>query len=309
MLKVAFWGLVALDLLGILLLFVLGLAAAGSSRTSPVQVTLLLLILPCIPLAASVVLFVRATSPVGRLVALVVAAAPLLILVSARAMAVAQLRATTNERGEMTFFRRGPTREIAEAIARNDSRAVASLVPKVNVNATGLSDVTLLLLAARQLRQTPEQHDVLRVLLAAGADPNKGGQYELPFAIVIQQSGKAGTEPVKLMLDAGANPNLATSFGEPVWFAATGQSASLETLTLLLDRGADMNAIARNESTALFSAASARNWKAALLLLDRGADWRRGRSVNGLPFKSLIDSYVGAESGDSAYADVRRRLQ
>ena len=308
-LKVAFWGLVALDLAGILLLFVLGLAAAGSSRTSPAQVTLVLLVLPCIPLIASVVVFTRATSPVGRLVALLVAAAPLVILVSARAMALMQLRANTNERGEMTFFRSGPMRDIAEAIARNDARTVASLVPAVNVNATGSSDVTLLLLAARQLRRTPEQHDVLRVLLAAGADPNKGGQYELPLAIAIQQSGKAGLEPVKLMLDAGANPNLTTSFGEPVWFAATGQSSSVETLALLLDRGAQINALARNESTALFSAANARNWKAALVLLERGADWRRGRSVNGLPFKSLIDSQVGLESGDSAYANVRRLVQ
>ena len=309
MMRVAFWGLVALDLLGILLLFVLGLAAAGSSRTSPVQVTLLLLVLPCIPLAASVVLFVRATSPVGRVVALLLAASPLLILVSARAIAEVRLRANTNERGDLTFFQSGPMREIAEAIARNDSRTVASLVPRVDVNETGFSDVTLLLLATRQLRHTPEQHEVLRVVLAAGADPNKGAQYELPLAIAIQQSGKAGPEPVKLLLDAGANPNLKTSFGEPVWFAAVGQSSSLETLTLLLDRGADLNAMGPNESTALITAANTRNWKAALLLLQRGADWRRGRSVNGLPFKNLIDSYVGAESGDSAYVAVRQLLQ
>jgi hypothetical protein len=308
-LRVAFWGLVALDLSGILLLFVLGLAAGGSSRTSPVQVTLLLLVLPCIPLAAAVVLFLRSTSPVGRVVAFVVAAAPLLILVSARGIAEVQLRANTNERGEMTFFRSGPMREIADAITRNDSGTVASLVPKVDVNETGFSDVTLLLLAARQLRRTPEQHGVLRVLLEAGADPDKGAQYELPLAIAIQQSGKAGPRPVKLLLDAGANPNLKTSFGEPVYFAAVGQSSTLETLALLLDRGADVNAMGPNESTALFAAANARNWKAALLLLQRGADWRRGRSVNGLPFRNLIDSYVGAESGDSAYRDVRRFLQ
>ena len=309
MMRVAFWGLVALDLLGVLLLFMLGLAAAGSSRSSPLQVTFLLLILPSIPLAASVVLFVRASSPVGRVVALVLAAAPLLILVSARAIAEVQLRSNTNERGEITFFRSGPRRELAEAIARNDSVAVASLVSKVDVNETGFSDVTPLLLAARQLRRTPKQHGVLRVLLEAGANPNKGAQYELPLAIAIQVSGKAGSEPVKLLLDAGANPNLATSFGEPVWFAATGQSSTLETLALLLDRGADVNATGPNESTALFAAANARNWKAALLLLRRGADWRRGRSLSGLPFKSLIDSYGGAESGDSAYADVRRFLQ
>jgi ankyrin repeat protein len=309
MMRLAFWGLAALDLLGILLLFVLGLAAAGPSKTSPVQVTLLLLVIPCIPLAAAVVVFLRSTSPVGRGAALLLAAAPLLILVSTRAITEVQLRANTNERGDLTFFRSGPLRDIAEAIARNDSATVASLVPKVDLNETGFSDVTLILLAARQLRRTPEQHGVLRVLLAAGADPNKGAQYELPLAIAIQQSAKSGPEPGKLMLDAGANPNLKTSFGEPVWFSAVGQSSSLETLTLLLDRGADLNAVGPNESTALITAANTRNWNAALLLLERGADWRRGRSVNGLPFKSMVDGYAGAESGGSAYVAVRRLLQ
>ena len=80
-------------------------------------------------------------------------------------------------------------------------------------------------------------------------------------------------------------------------------------MTLLLDRGADLNAMGPNESTALITAATTRNWKAALLLLQRGADWRRGRSVNGLPFKSMVDGYAGAESGDSAYVAVRRLLQ
>ena len=95
--KVVFWGLVALDLLGILLLFVLGLAAAGSSRTSPLQVTLFLLVLPCIPLAAAVVVHVRSTSLVGRVVSLLLVAAPLVVLVSTKAIADAQLRANSNE--------------------------------------------------------------------------------------------------------------------------------------------------------------------------------------------------------------------
>ena len=274
--RIAFWGLIALDALGVLLLFVLGLAAAGSARTNPLQVTLLLLVLPCIPLALSVVLFVRSAAPAWRLLALLLAAAPLLIAVSSRGIAEVQLRANTNERGELTFFRSGPMRQLAEAIARNDSSGVAA---------------------------------VLRLLLEAKADPNKEAQYELPLAIAIQLADKTGPGPVKLLLDAGANPNLTSSFGVPVYFSATGQSSNLETLTMLLDRGADVNAMSPKGETALFSAAMTRNWKAALLLLERGADWKQGRNVDGLTFKSLIDSYAGSYGDDTTFADVRRHLQ
>ena len=309
MIRVVFWGLVALDVLGVMILFLLGLAAAGSARTNPLQVTLLLLVLPCIPLALSVVLFVRATSPGWRALALLVAAAPLVIAVSARAIAEVQLRANTNEQGELTFFRSGPMREIAEAIARNDSSTVAALTKTVDVNRTGMSDMTLLILAMRQLRRTPEEQAVLRLLLEAKADPNKEAQYELPLAIAIQLANKTGPGPVKLLLDAGANPNLASSFGVPVYFAATGQSSNLETLTMLLDRGADVNAMSPKGETVLFAAAMTRNWKAALLLLERGADWKQGKSVDGLPFRNLIDSYAGSQGNDADFAAVRRFLQ
>ena len=309
MIRIAFWGLIALDTLGVLLLFVLGLAAAGSARTSPLQVTLLLLVLPCIPLALSVVLFVRSAAPAWRLLALLLAAAPLLIAVSSRGIAEVQLRANTNERGELTFFRSGPMRQLAEAIARNDSSSVAALASTADVNRTGMSDMTLLILAMRQLRRTPEQQAVLRLLLEAKADPNKEAQYELPLAIAIQLADKTGPGPVKLLLDAGANPNLTSSFGVPVYFSATGQSSNLETLTMLLDRGADVNAMSPKGETALFSAAMTRNWKAALLLLERGADWKQGRNVDGLTFKSLIDSYAGSYGDDTTFADVRRHLQ
>ena len=114
---------------------------------------------------------------------------------------------------------------------------------------------------------------------------------------------------MKLLLDAGANPNLTSSFGVPVYFSATGQSSNLKTLTMLLDRGANVHAMSPKGETALFSAAMTRNWKAALLLLERGADWKQGRNVDGLTFKSLIDSYAGSYGDDTTFADVRRHLQ
>ena len=47
--RVAFWVLAALDALGILTLFLLGLAAAGSTRSSPLHVALLLASLAFLP--------------------------------------------------------------------------------------------------------------------------------------------------------------------------------------------------------------------------------------------------------------------
>ncbi|MBV6522454.1 MAG: hypothetical protein MNPFHGCM_02602 [Gemmatimonadaceae bacterium] len=307
--RTAFWALVVLDLCGILLLFALGLAAAGSSGTSPIRVTFFLLVLPSIPLAAAAALFLRSTSPAGRALALLLAATPLLLLALAKALGELQFRAATNESGQLTFFRSGPMREMAEAIARNDAATVTTLAPRVNVNESGLSGMTLLVLATRELRDSPGQHDALRALLAAGADANRAAQYELPLAIAIQVSGKAGTEPVRMLLDAGADPNLMTPSGEPVYFQATGRSSTLETLALLLDRGADVNATGSSGATALFSAANTRNWRAALLLLQRGADWNRGKSTNGQSFRTMVDGYADAEGGDSVYAAVRRIIQ
>lgn len=309
MLRILFWILVALDVAGVLLWYLLGLAAAGSAGTNPHRVTLLLLVLPLLLLGVAILLFVRGGAPGWRLLAVFLAASPLLLLVSLGVMARVQFRGALNDRGEMTFFRVGPLRELADAIARNDSTRVAALAPTVNLNQAGLAGMTPLMLAMRQLRQTPDRLEVLAILLAAGADPNRGAQAELPLAVAIQVSGRAGIGPVRLLLDAGADPNRSSEFGEPVFFQATGQSAPLEVLTSLLDGGADPHLLSRGGQTALFHAANSRNWKAARLLLERGADGLQGRSVNGQSFRDLLDSQAGEPDPDGERAAVRRLLE
>jgi len=70
-----FWGLVVLDLAGVLLWFTLGLAAAGSAGTSPVRVVLLLLVLPLLLLGLVTLLYLRGGAPGWRLLAVLLAAA------------------------------------------------------------------------------------------------------------------------------------------------------------------------------------------------------------------------------------------
>ena len=129
MIKLAYWGFVALDIAILLFFFVLGLAAAGSSRTSPVMVALYLLVLPGLPLLGSILVFTRATSPGLRALAFALVAAPLVIAGAIQWYSQMQFRANSNAAGELTFFRAGPMREMVEAIRRNDAAAVAALAP------------------------------------------------------------------------------------------------------------------------------------------------------------------------------------
>jgi hypothetical protein len=292
MLKLLFWALVALDVLGVLFFFVLGLAAAGSSKTSPLLVALYFLALPGAVLLLAIVVFLRASNPGWRALAFLLAAAPLAVLVVTQFSSTLRVRANSNAAGDLTFFRAGPMREIAEAIRRNDAAVVAALAPTVDINARGMDGMTPLVLALRELRKTPTQHDVLQALLAAKADPNLGSEYEVPLVMALQVARSTGPAPVQLLLDAGADPNRIGPSGLPNYFSAIGRDASLDVLRLLLDRGADLTLMGPKGETALLQAATAPDWRVALLLLERGADWRVGRSFNGKTFMEVVEAHV-----------------
>lgn len=301
LLKFLFWALIALDLIGLFLFYLLGLAAAGSSRTSPALVTLLLFILPGLVLAGAVLVFVRSESTLARAAAFALAAAPLMLLTGGQLYARAQFRRHANASGELTFFPAGPSRELIEAIRRNDAQAVTTLAATVDVNQAGLEGMTPLLAALRQLRETPDQHAVLAALLAAGADPNQGTEFEWPLETAAQLARTAGVEPLRLLLDANADPNRPGASGAPIWFSALGRDADTTALALMLAHGARLDAVAANGETALLRAAIAPNWRAALLLLERGADWRQGRTLAGRSFAEEAREHARRREANPTY--------
>jgi ankyrin repeat protein len=301
--KILYWLIVCFDLAVLFLFFILGLAFAPSSKTSVLEVAAFMLVVPLLFLGGSVFLFLRSSSSLGRMVAFALAASPLLIAGVSRGLAEMELRRNMDSQGKMTFFPEGPMRDMADAISRNDAGTVAKLAPRVDLNRPGFGGRTLLLSAFRQMEKTPEQSDVVRTLIQAGADPNQGAD-EYPLQLAIRMHCKTGTDLVTPLLDAGAKPNLPGPFGEPLFFSAVGHACSPDVLSLLLDRGADVNAPGRQGSTILFAASNTLNWKAVLLLLQRGADPNRGKSVNGLPFPNLIDSYTGRYGDRKDFMEV-----
>jgi hypothetical protein len=308
MLKLLFWLVALVDAAALGLMFLLGLAAAGPSKTSPIPVVFFFL-LPAVLLLGAVVLFLRAQSGGMRVTAFLLAASPLLFVAAQMANTAWTFQQYRTEAGGRRYFRPGASQEIEDAIAANDAAAVGkALAAGANVNEKGRDGGTLLQAALRQLRQTPERLEVLRALVRAGADPNAGSG-ELPLTMAIQTSRKTGAEPVRLLLEAGANPNARTEFGEPVFFSGSGSTVPLEVLTLLLDKGADLQATGRSGNNALGVAAAAQNWKALMILLERGADPQLVKTPMGQSLLEKLEADLRVYGDKGGLAEAIARLK
>lgn len=291
--KILFWLIIAADTAVLLLFFVLGMAAATSTRQSPFAVaTSPPFLVPALFLIAAIALFTRSQSALGRSAGLLLAASPALLVLWLKGSASRDIRQNISATGEIAHFRVGPLREIADAIKSGDSATVSRLVSTVDVNTHGFMDVTLLMLAIRQLEKSPSDMSILGLLLKAGADPNLVASGELPLQVAIQQSRHAGARPTTMLLEAGANPNTKTEFGKPVFFSGANFTAPPEVLEALLAHGADLSLTSGPGMTIVFDAALANNWKAVLTLLERGVDYKTGRTVNGESFTQMVESHA-----------------
>jgi hypothetical protein len=265
--KILFWIAIATDAALTGLWFLLGLAAAGPSHTHPLAVIGYLLLVPALILAGLVFWFVRASSTAARIFRLLVAASPLLIAASGLALTGASMFANPKAGQESMSFRPASLADLESAVLRNDVYGVRRAAAAAGLR--GRQDgAGVLLLSLARVAKSPEQLPVLEALLNAGADPN-GGYGAKPLEDAIRRAG--GPKTVELLLAAGADPNLRNPIGDPIFFAATDSRVDVEVLRMLIDRGATVNIRSQSGDTALRRAVTARNWKAAQLLLDRGA--------------------------------------
>lgn len=301
--KVLFWLLIAVDTAALGFFFVLGLAAATSTRQSGFAVAFSPpFLIPALVLIGAVLLFTRSPSPLLRSIALLLAASPALILFVTQRVSMFQLQQNMNSKGELTSFREGPMREIADAIRSNDTATVARLAPTVDVNSLGYMNTSLLMVALRQLEKVPNDFTNLRTLIKAGANPNLESGREFPLEVAIQQSSHSGAEPTVILLKAGANPNTKTQWGDPLFFGGANATAPVEVMAALLDNGADVKLTDKDGKTVLIAAANTGNWKAARLLLDRGVDYKVGRSLSGESFEQMVQTATMRTWGDTAGA-------
>ena len=151
--------------------------------------------------------------------------------------------------------------------------------------------------------------EITRLLLEAGADPNDGESLyhatEQPdlscLKLLIQHGARVNgvnglkhmldwesPEGLRLLLDAGGDPNETNPQGDTALHWAVRRNRSPAVIDILLDHGADIDAVRRDGRTAYALAVVSGQTNVAEVLASRGADTRL----------SAIDAVVAGQGGE-----------
>jgi ankyrin repeat protein len=165
-----------------------------------------------------------------------------------------------------------------EAIRANDERAVASLIDNgVDANSRNQQRATALMQAA--LHASP---GVMKLLLDHGADPNAHN----PLGATALMWAAGDPAKVKMLLEHRAAVNIRANSGRTALIIASAYPGNLQSIRLLLSKGADAKAVDEAGDGPLGNAAGAADVGMLKELLAAGASVNersnRGGSLRGL---------------------------
>jgi uncharacterized protein len=176
------------------------------------------------------------------------------------------------------YFPAAPALDVARAIRADDVAALDKVFaqhPGLDPNQEGRQGVTFLFWAYAH-----HHIKMLKALVAHGADPNR------PLRLPNEKGGADATHLVNIaaggpkdellvaLLDLGANPNAIDERKEPALHNAM-YAHQYQRMKLLLDHGADIDAMDSSGATAAVVLARLNYFELVHYLLGRGADWRK----------------------------------
>ncbi len=179
-----------------------------------------------------------------------------------------------------------PDTRLPDAARAQDSKTVRALIAeKSNLNARSSEGSTALLWLAHW-----NDADTAKLLLDAGADPNLANDFKM--TPLSQACTNASPEFVRLLLKSGANPNTAIATGEtPLMTCA--RTGSVDAVKRLVEFGANIEAREPKEGqTALMWAAAEHHADVVKALLDAHADPRAHSKQGFMPI------HFAAREGD-----------
>lgn len=295
-----FWTLTALDALFFAVLLVMTLTQRSHGDGGREMALFFFIAVPCGVLMAAVLLFVCVDSTVARVLALFIVTVPGLFFGGGQLRGLWIDRSIAQHQNGTAQFEGGAMRAMGAAVVLRDVDALRRIGPTVDLNTIGDRGMTLFALAAeRCVDDSPDATDgrglqVVATLLALGAQPNQG----LDTAVRLKQ-----TALLRLLLEAGADPNRHAEGAQPLvfrWLSVT----TPETLRLLAAHGLDLNATEHGNSFAV-TATIYRRWDLLAVLIELGADTTRprpdGRTVAGELTAQLADE---ARAGRLAPPDL-----
>jgi ankyrin repeat protein len=167
---------------------------------------------------------------------------------------------------------------LLQAIERGDVDGVRKLLKQgADINAKDPSGATALMYAS--VYSTAE---CMRLLLDKGADPN--GQSDTGATALMW--GIADARKANLLIEKGANVNARSKAGMTPLLLAAQKYGAVETVKLLLSKGADAKAVDGAGASAVVHAAAGGDIDVVKALLAGGADSQSRRKV---PDMALLD--------------------
>lgn len=302
-----FWTLFALEAAGLailLLVLLLGKKPWGPEGA----VGAWIVVLPPLFLGALAAVFSYSQSDTVRISCTVLLAIPLIQMALSPVHAgILRFRVNRSLAGDDDF--RGQRRELAHAIRAHDAARVRALIPQAgDLNGPGAEGETLLRFALVNATQGPESKEVAKALLDAGADPNvPAHSSNFPLTLAILE----GPEWTELLLQAGANPNLPDGARRPLWWDAVTSDFDerLRTLEIFLRSGADVH-IRDGEGGPVAWAAYHKSWRAAWMLVERGAECRDQQAFGQPVIDILRDDLRNREAyGHTVPPEMRKLLE
>ena len=280
--NVAFWSIAGIEGLVLAVFCVMFLADdnKGNHDGGRSMALFFFLIIPGAVLGLAILLHVFFTSAVMRGIALLIVISPAIILVVAKGDDFYDTyQAKQREQGRGYFSGRA-MRAMATAVAQADVLLVEKLAPTVDINSVGDSGITLLWVATDintplAANVAPETRLALvQTLLKLGAKPNRvSGPDSEVSPVLLSALNMKESAVAKALLDASADPNALSNTGASMLFAATG-SMPVESLRLLMDHGADVNATWQGAPFSVWVCLD-RRWDLLSLLIERGIDVSR----------------------------------
>jgi ankyrin repeat protein len=139
----------------------------------------------------------------------------------------------------------------------------------------------------------------MRLLLDAGADPNAAND----FAATPLMWCAGDAAKVRLLLSKGANADARSKLGRTPLMIAAAYDGATEAARLLIEKGADVNARDKGGNSVLAQAAGSNNIEVARLLIAKGAE------VNTVDEGGYTPLLNAAGNGDRSTAMVKLLLE